>query len=204
VVGGQKEFSAQLKAALEAERADEVVKVVWLGDGAHENWTLAGELCPLAIQVLDLPHAVQHAMDCAKVLLGDQSELLPLWETRAHQLLDGAGPDRFIRELVECISETVDGDQLQALDDLVSYYRTNEKRMRYAEFRQMGIPIGSGIVESAHKHVLQVRMKRAGQRWSVKRADRMARMRAVYRTAGAHRFHWAIRQAHRDSQLRSI
>lgn len=195
VVAGQEDFKAQLRAALEAERADEVVKIAWLGDGAPGNWTVANELCPLAIQVLDLPHAVQHAMECAKVLLDDQSPLLPLWEGRVHQLLADDGPDRFIRELLECLPETHGEEALAAVDALIHYYRTNEKRMRYRSFREMGLPIGSGIIESAHKHVLQVRMKRAGQRWSLRRADRMARMRAAYRTAGARRFHWAITEA---------
>lgn len=67
--------------------------------------------------------------------------------------------------------------------------------MRYAEFRALGLPVGSGIVESAHRHVLQVRMKRAGQRWAVRRGRQMARLRAAYRTAGPRRFHWAIGEA---------
>jgi hypothetical protein len=57
------------------------------------------------------------------------------------------------------------------------------------------MPIGSGIVESAHKHVLQVRMKQAGQRWSILRGRRMVQLRAAYRTAGPRRFHRAIRDA---------
>jgi hypothetical protein len=86
-------------------------------------------------------------------------------------------------------------EQLAALDQLVGYYRANETRMRYTLFREWGLPVGSGIVESAHRHVLQVRMKRAGQRWAVQRARRMARLRAAYRTAGPRRFHWAIGEA---------
>lgn len=116
---------------LTVERADEVGTVVWLGDGARENWTLATELCPLAIQVLDVPHAVHWGMLCGKALLGEGYCLLPRWEARIHELLD-------------------------------------------------------------YRHVLQVRMKRAGQRWGMVRARRMVRLRAVYRTAGAVRFHWAI------------
>jgi len=38
-------------------------------------------------------------------------------------------------------------------------------------------------------------MKRAGQRWAIKRGRRMARLRAAYRTAGPRRFHWPIREA---------
>jgi hypothetical protein len=84
-------------------------------------------------------------------------------------------------------------DQLAALDDVVGSYRTNANRMRYRTFRARGLPVGSGIVESAHRHVLQVRMKGAGQRWGINRARRMARLRAVYRTTGAVRFHAAVR-----------
>lgn len=202
---GHAEFRSALTAALEAERADEVQNVVWLGDGAPENWKLATELCPSAIQVLDLPHAIQNGVACGKRLLGEADAALPAWQERITRLLDAPSPDAAIRELMECLPHTTDDEQLAALDDLVRYYRTNEKRMRYTLFRELGLPVGSGIVESAHKHVLQTRMKRAGQRWSLLRARRMARLRAGYRTAGARAFHAAIRagieppsvQAHR-------
>jgi len=195
VLGGQDEFRDKLAAALEAERADEVPNIVWLGDGAPEVWKLAQELCPFAIQVLDLPHAIQNGMACGKALLGEGDSGLPLWEERLKRLVDAASPDAAIRELMDCLPYTTTDEQLDALDQLIGYYRRNEKRMRYSAFREMGLPVGSGIVESAHRHVLQVRMKRAGQRWAIQRARRMARLRALYRTAGPLRFHWAIGEA---------
>ena len=75
--------------------------------------------------------------------------------------------------------------------------------MRYRTLLRMGLPVGSGIVESAHRHVLQVRMKRAGQRWGIQRAWPMVRLRAVYRAAGAHHFHRAIRAGLKSSTLRA-
>ena len=63
--------------------------------------------------------------------------------------------------------------------------------------------MGSGIVESAHRRVLQVRMKRPGQRWGIQRAGQMVRLRAVYRTAGAHHFHRAIRDGLKSSTPRA-
>jgi hypothetical protein len=195
VLGGQLEFKKSMAAALAAESADEVETVVWLGDGARENWTLATELCPLAIQVLDVPHAVHWAMLCGKALLGEGHCLLPQWEARIHQLLDADSPDAAIAELMQCLPFTTTEEQLASLDDVVGYYRSNQHRMRYRTFRQRGLPVGSGIVESAHRHVLQTRMKRAGQRWGFTRARRMVRLRAAYRTAGAFNFHRAIRNA---------
>jgi hypothetical protein len=193
VLGGQPEFKKALAAALSAERADEVETVVWLGDGARENWTLADELAPFAVQVLDIPHAVHWAMLCGKAFLGEGHCLLPQWEARVHQLIDSDGPDDAIAELMACLPFATSDEQLAALDDVVGYYRTNAHRMRYRTFRARGLPVGSGIVESAHRHVLQVRMKRAGQRWSLPRARRMARLRAIYRTTGAVRFFAALR-----------
>jgi len=134
-------------------------------------------------------------MACGKKLLGEEDACLPLWEARIRQLIDAASPDAAIRELMDCLPFVTSEDQLAALNQLVGYYRTNEKRMRYTEFREQELPIGSGIVESAHKHVLQSRMKQAGQRWSVLRGRRMVELRALYRTAGPRRFHWAIREA---------
>lgn len=81
-----------MAAALAVERADEVGIVVWLGDGARENWTLASELCPLALQVLDVPHAAHWAMLCGKAMLGEGDCLLPQWEARIHELLDADSP----------------------------------------------------------------------------------------------------------------
>jgi hypothetical protein len=46
------------------------------------------------------------------------------------------------------------------------YFRTNAERMRRSTYRDQGLPVGSGAVESAAKHLVQQRMKRAGMRWS--------------------------------------
>ena len=43
---------------------------------------------------------------------------------------------------------------------------THQHRMRYAQFRAQGYPIGSGTVESAVKGVIAARLKQAGMRWT--------------------------------------
>jgi hypothetical protein len=195
VLGGKSEFSPAVAAALAAEHAEDVPLVAWLGDGAPGNWTLASEQLPFAIQILDIIHAFQHGHDCGKALLGEADAALPLWDERIRQLVDASQPDALIREMLDCLPFTTTEGQLAALDSLVGYYRANEKRMQYSRFRELGLPVGSGIVESAHRHVLQARMKRAGQRWSLVRGRRMARLRAAYRTAGPRRFHSALHEA---------
>lgn len=208
LVGGQSEFAPLLEEALHIEAVDEVPTVIWLGDGAPSNWNLADQLVPDAIQVLDWHHAVEHAVDCGKVLLGEDSPLLLSWHARSEALLASGDVDAVIAELMACLplAQLRRGrdraDCLAALDDLVRYYRTNAHRMKYRLFREHHFPIGSGAVESAHRHVLQTRMKRAGQHWAMRNARRMARLRAAYRTAGAIAVHGAIRRARRDTLAR--
>ncbi|MCB8980865.1 MAG: hypothetical protein H6657_25935 [Ardenticatenaceae bacterium] len=47
----------------------------------------------------------------------------------------------------------------------------------YPHFRRQQIPIGSGIVESGHKVVMQKRMKQAGMRWAEANLNPMLALR---------------------------
>jgi len=210
LVGGQSEFAPLLEEALHIEAVDDASTVVWLADGAPSNWLLADQLAPDAIQILDWHHAVEHAVDCGKVLLGEESPWLPSWQSRSEQLLAAGDVDAFIAELLACVTLAQQrrgrdrGACLAALDDLVRYYRNNAQRMKYCLFREHHFPIGSGAIESAHRHVLQTRMKRAGQHWAMRNARRMARLRAAYRTSGAIAVHGAIRRARRATLERGV
>lgn len=201
--GDKSEFAPLLEEALHIEDIDSAHAAVWVGDGAPSNWTLADQLAPDAVQILDWHHAVQHAVDCGKTLLGEESPWLPLWQQRAETLLAEGDPDALLAELMDCVplAEKRRGrdkvDSLAALDDLVRYYRNNAHRMKYRLYREHHFPIGSGAIESAHRHVLQTRMKRAGQRWAMRNARKMAQLRAAYRTTGALAVYGAIRRARR-------
>ena len=135
VVNGLGEFAPVLEEALEVENIDEVGKVVWVGDGAPCNWTLADQLCPDAVQILDWHHAVEHAVDCAKILLGEEGPWLPVWQRRAEDLLAAGDPDELISEIMDCLPLVQRGrgqrEALEALENLVRYYRTNANRMKY-------------------------------------------------------------------------
>jgi hypothetical protein len=195
VWGEQSEFKELMRHALDAQRWQRYEQVVWLGDGLPSNWILADTTCPTAVQILDPGHAIENAMKCGRMLLGEGHSLLEDWQKRIEQLLNAGDMDVMVRELMECLAETSTDKQLEALDDLVRYYRNNQERMAYPFYRSQGWIVGSGMVESAHRHVLEVRMKRAGQHWSERHGRQMVRLRSAYRTAGPKRFHDAINRA---------
>ena len=69
---------------------------------------------------------------------------------------------------------------------LGAYLRTNRARLRYNRFRQRRLLCGSGPVEAAHRTLLQVRLKRSGQRWSNDGLDRLVRLRSALKSSQTH------------------
>jgi len=51
------------------------------------------------------------------------------------------------------------------IENLSSYLTNSRSRMFYRTFRDAGLRIGSGFIESDVAHVVQQRMKRAGMHW---------------------------------------
>jgi len=64
---------------------------------------------------------------------------------------------------------------------LLAYLNANLSRMDYKRYQSIGCGIiGSGAIESAHRTVVQKRMKLSGQRWSKKGAQHMLNLRVIY------------------------
>jgi len=49
----------------------------------------------------------------------------------------------------------------------------------YPRALALGLPIGSGMIESGHRHVLQARLKKAGTAWLPEHADQIAHLRVL-------------------------
>jgi hypothetical protein len=83
---------------------------------------------------------------------------------------------------VETVIDNINETNAKDVDKkkITGYYQNNKDRMRYGQYREIGCGIiGSGAIESAHRTVIQKRMKQAGQRWSKKGATNMLRLRII-------------------------
>ncbi|WP_339698432.1 hypothetical protein [Algoriphagus aquimarinus] len=64
--------------------------------------------------------------------------------------------------------------------NLINYYHSNLLRMDYARYRKIGCGIiGSGAIESAHRTIIQKRLKQSGQRWGNTGAQNVLNLRAI-------------------------
>jgi hypothetical protein len=139
-------------------------RVIVLGDGAPWIWNLASDCFGDRVEILDYYHATEHIWKLANTLYGEGSNKAGRWAKRqcGRVLTRGVeGLLRALRAIRRCRPEAK-----ETLRRERGYFLTNRVRMGYPSFKEQGLPIGSGAVESAARHLVQQRMKLSGARWS--------------------------------------
>jgi hypothetical protein len=139
-------------------------EVVVVGDGAVWIWNLAASEFGERIEIVDFYHASEHLWEVAKALYGEGTTPAQAWATQRLTELRHEGVLPVLRALAGAKPTAAEAQDVLRREK--GYFRTNASRMAYPQFEAMGLPIGSGAVESSAKHVVQQRMKLAGARWS--------------------------------------
>ncbi len=70
-----------------------------------------------------------------------------------------------------------DAGKPQAMAEHMSYLHKRMASMQYPTFQKAGWPIGSGMVESGNKLVMQARLKGAGMHWKPEQVNPMLALR---------------------------
>jgi hypothetical protein len=157
--------------------------VLVLGDGARWIWTLAVEHFSERRELVDFYHASEHLWSVARTLYGEGTPQAQAWGTaRCHELRhQGVAPVR--AALRQARAATPEGRRLLRRER--GYFRTNAARMDYPRAKAAGLPIGSGAVESLARHLVQLRLKRPGARWSPAGAQALLTLRAHLKSGRA-------------------
>lgn len=143
---------------------------VFISDGAIWLRQLMSADYPDATLILDFYHAMGHVGSAAMEAFGT-SKKASLWlEKQRSSLLDSD-----LNSVLVAIKDLPVAKKL--CDSVCAYLETNRDRMDYAGYRKRGLLIGSGAIESAHRTVVQRRLKRAGQRWSLVGAQQVLNLR---------------------------
>ena len=141
------------------------LEVVFIADGAADNWTWCEEVFGGATQIFDYWHAAQHLQDALKSAYGEGSPQAQRHFERLREVLkeEQKGIDKVLRSLQRLARKH---PQRGTIPRVLRFFRKQRHRMRYAEFQQRGLPIGSGIVEAANRVLITQRLKCSGMRWS--------------------------------------
>jgi hypothetical protein len=150
--------------------------VVVLGDGAPWIWQLAAEYFGERTEIVDFYHASEHLWACARALYGADTPEAAAWaRTQVHTLrYEGVEP---VRQTLRTAAVPTPAARA-VLRRAREYFRKNADRMAYPAFAAQGLPIGSGAAEGAAKHLVQLRLKRPGARWSKAGGQALLTLRA--------------------------
>jgi hypothetical protein len=147
-----------------------------VGDGARWIWDLAAEHFGDRTEVVDFYHAAEHVWAVARAVYGADSDEARVGATVAIRALRAGGAPPVRAALAALRPATAASAEVVRVER--GYFAANAERMDYPTIAAQGLPIGSGAVESAAKHVVQQRMKRPGQRWSERGGRAMLTLRA--------------------------
>ena len=135
---------------------------------------------PDAVRILDFPHAAQRLRDVAEAVWGTGG-IAQDWAAAHRQILREGDPATVVAAIAALptpqAADPVTAQRRQA--EVVGYLSPRLEQMRYAHFRAQGLPIGSGVVESANKLVVEARLKGAGRRWAEASVTPMVALRGA-------------------------
>ena len=151
---------------------------VWIWDRIDQIVAQAGIPKEVAIhQVLDTCHAVHHVSLALATLGVTVEQRMPLYRDLRSRLRNGEWA-----HVVEELQVFADDDPNNAsLATELSYLRRHGEagRLDYATFRQRGLPLGSGAIESSIRRVINLRLKGNGIFWLEEHAEEMLQLRAL-------------------------
>jgi hypothetical protein len=174
-----------LKSELEAEfnwamaqRPD--LQIVKVADGAPDNWEFLHELGGgMGVEILDFYHAATHLKDAADAVHGAETAhakaLFESWKTTLKE--DPQGAEKVIRA-VRYRRDQAEGPARKTLAAVAKYLSSMKSGMEYHAYKQMGMPIGSGVVEAACKTLVNERLKQSGMRWTIRGGQAILTLRS--------------------------
>ena len=101
------------------------------------------------------------------------------WRHTQQKRLRKGAIDKVVDALEEHLEPIGTPEELAPVRNGHRYVTNRLDCLDYPRALKLGLPIGSGMIESGHRHVLQARLKKAGAAWLHSNADSMAHLRVI-------------------------
>lgn len=117
------------------------------------------------------------------------SKEIKSWMNTQKELLKSGRADQVIATLQGSLEREDVPEENAPVRKAHRYLSNRKEQLNYDLAIAKALPIGSGLIESAHKHVIQYRLKLPGAAWSIKNAEAMIQARA-FRANGFWDSYW--------------
>lgn len=177
----------------------------FIGDGSENNWAIWRNHFSSFVPILDFIHALSYVFAAATA--GRKfADGWPIYEQWIRWVWQGEVAKVIAalaqRQLELGAPQEEDGDTnpRQVVAQALTYLQNHQSQMKYAEYRQQGLPITSSYVESAVKQFNQ-RVKGTEKFWSEDGAEAILQLRADHLNANEPLAEfWQTRQAQQTGQ----
>jgi len=186
------EFGWRIYGEAERRGIRRAEQIAVIADGAPWIWNIADEHFPRSTQIVDLYHAREHLSDLSKLVYGTGSRKAKEWSTALRMDLDEGKVENVIGRMrrLRPANEQIQNEVRKT----INYFDNNKERMRYRNFREMGLFVGSGVIEAGCKTITGQRLKRSGMKWSLRGANAIIALRCAQLSGRWEEF-WAARVA---------
>ena len=128
----------------------------FVADGQAYNWTIQRGYFPDFVAIADLLHVVCYLFSAARAVAPEESASWVQYETWLRACWQGRVADVLgqLQRQQESVGRPPPGEELTASDprrvvaEALTYLSNNAERMNYPEYRRLGLPTTSSLVES--------------------------------------------------------
>ena len=188
---GKEKFHQRLSREIKhVQEICPAAKLTAVADGSSDNWSFTRQYTD--DECIDFYHAASYLDLAAKAKEPRQPMARLAWvEDQRHKLRHDKGHAKVLLEEIQGLS--AQGLSETAQEDLhkaKTYFHNHHVQMNYAERAAAGLPIGSGVTESACKTLVKMRMCRGGAKWKEAGAACVLSLRALLYSDGRWQQFW--------------
>jgi hypothetical protein len=148
--------------------------------------------------VLDLIHVLEYLWKASRCFHPVGSSLAEEWvKEKALQILHGGSGNVAVDLRRDATRNQLSQKKREPVDKCADYLDKYSVMLEYDSFLSDGLPIASGVIEGACRHLIKDRLDRTGARWRLKSAEAIIRIRSL-RSSGDFDAYWKF---HRKQEL---
>jgi len=146
--------------------------------------------------ILDLIHVIEYFWKAAHCFQEAGAIAVEQWvDQRLLALLQGREASAFAKDLRRWAARRELGaDKQKVVTDCIRYLLNNRELLHYDRALAAGLPIATGVIEGACRHLVGDRLDTTGSGWSLRGAEALLRLRAL-RSSGDLDEYWAFHLA---------
>ena len=174
------------QAFAEAVRRDPDQQLRWvvLTDGQEDllrQVAAAAKRYKVEILVVqDFVHVLEYLWKAAYALYPAHAEERERWVMdRASAILQGRARDVAVGMRRAATRKQLNQNERKPIDKAADYIDNNQERLQYDHALAHGLPIATGVIEGACRHLVKDRMDITGARWGLERAEAILKLRSL-------------------------